>query len=97
MFIIWGWGKKTIKKYGQDIEQYACGNCGNAIFYELFKVRTWFTLFFIPMIPYSTKYLYLCPICQKGYELQKEAFNEKLQNMQNKLSLDAPRKEIDSI
>lgn len=30
---------------------------------------TWFTLFFIPVFPYSIKYFLSCPICQYGLTL----------------------------
>ena len=30
---------------------------------------TWFTLFFIPVFPYSIKYFLSCPVCQYGLTL----------------------------
>jgi hypothetical protein len=37
-------------------------------------MRTWFTLFFIPVIPYSSKYCITCPNCGSYEELSKEEF-----------------------
>lgn len=32
-------------------------------------MRTWFTLFFIPVIPYENKHILLCEICSNGVVL----------------------------
>jgi len=34
-------------------------------------MRTWFTLFFIPCVPYETKYWVGCPHCKYGYEVDE--------------------------
>lgn len=41
---------------------------------ELLKITTWFTLFFIPVIPYKTEYISVCPICNSLLHLSKEDF-----------------------
>ena len=33
--------------------------------------RRWFTLFFIPVIPYESGHLMICPVCGHGMELDK--------------------------
>jgi hypothetical protein len=38
------------------------------------KVTTWFTLFFIPVIPYKRRYLLACPVCGFAYILPKHEF-----------------------
>jgi len=39
-------------------------------------IRTWFTLFFIPIIPYKTKYVIGCPKCGSYIELTEEQFEK---------------------
>jgi len=34
-------------------------------------MRTWITLFFIPCIPYKTRYWVGCPHCKYGYEVDE--------------------------
>lgn len=66
MFIIWGWGKRTVALLG-TLGQEICPNCHNMVEMGYLRIRTWFTLFFIPVIPYSIKYI-MCPVCSKGVE-----------------------------
>ena len=75
MFIIWGFGHRTVKKYGQAAAA-ICGRCNNNVNRELVKITNWFTLFFIPIIPYKTRYYLSCPICGEAMELSKEEFFE---------------------
>jgi Fe2+ or Zn2+ uptake regulation protein len=71
MFIIFGWGHQTIKQYGATLP-IKCPNCNNSVFLHLVQTRTWFTLFFIPVIPYESKHYLLCEICGQGIELNGE-------------------------
>lgn len=66
--IIWGWGRRTVRRYGPVTYQ-KCPNCNNSNWFNLVGIRRWFTLFFIPIIPYSSKHLLLCPVCSRGQEL----------------------------
>ncbi len=75
MFIIFGWGRQTLKSFG-PVLKYHCDHCHNEKHWVLYCKRTWFTLFFIPVIPYSTEYLMLCPICKYGVKLEKNKFEE---------------------
>lgn len=59
MFFIFGWGKTTVTDYGSLNASY-CGNCNNMSSKHLIKIRKWFTLFFIPVIPYESNYQILC-------------------------------------
>jgi len=78
MFIIWGFGKITRKVVG-GVGSRTCNYCNTQSMWQLCIVRTWFTLFFIPLIPYSTKYCISCPNCKSFVELSKEEF-EKFKN-----------------
>ncbi len=81
MFILFGWGKKTTKDYGETYP-IKCSNCNNDIYSKLVNIKTWFTLFFIPIIPYSSKYYLLCNICSSGIELKGESV-EKAKSLNN--------------
>ena len=68
MFFLFGWGHRTTNEQGPTIP-IECPNCSNQTWLHLLSYRTWFTLFFIPIIPYESKNLLLCPVCTKGVEL----------------------------
>ncbi|KAJ7360803.1 hypothetical protein DFH08DRAFT_842292 [Mycena albidolilacea] len=40
-----------------------CPKCNNASVHSA-KATTWFELFWVPLIPFSTKHIWLCQICQ---------------------------------
>ena len=68
--IIFGWGRRTRTDHGVS-RTYTCNNCRNVNRFRLLTVKKWFTLFFIPVIPYETTHLELCPICQSGRKIAK--------------------------
>jgi len=88
MFLIIGFGNQTSKEYGVMPEQ-LCGRCRNQTARPLTKVTSWFTLFFIPLIPYKSKYMLVCPICNDPRELDKFEFEELVKNI-------APREDRDN-
>ena len=67
-FVIFGWGKQTTTEYG-PVMPVTCSHCNNEVYWHLTRTRVWFTLFFIPIIPYESKHNLLCPICSWGIEL----------------------------
>ncbi len=71
--IIFGWGKRTVKEHGEAYP-INCSNCNNQSFFKLVSIKTWFTVFFIPIISYKLENLLICPICNNGYELDKNNF-----------------------
>ena len=73
MPIIFGWGRQKVKDFG-PIHRHDCSNCGNTAFWNLYVVTTYFSLFFIPVIPYSVKRYLNCPICGNHIEIAKEQF-----------------------
>ncbi len=82
--IIYGWGKTTDKIVGEyPPSQCPNQNCGAWIGRQLIKRRTWFTLFWIPLIPYKTEYILMCPNCKVGSLLDKAQFNELAQALKN--------------
>jgi len=71
MPIIFGWGKQTTWNVGPVFRQ-RCSHCNNEEYWVLLRRTTWFSLFFIPIIPYKTQWWLLCPICKYGLELKPE-------------------------
>lgn len=73
--IFFGWGHQTTKNYGPTFKN-RCSHCNNEEYWILNRLITWFTLYFIPVIPYEYKYFLSCPICQYGLVLNKEQINQ---------------------
>lgn len=73
--IIFGWGHQTIKQIGIAFKQ-LCGHCHNEDYWILTRIMTWFTLFFIPIFPYSIKYFLSCPVCKYGLNLDDKQVDE---------------------
>ena len=71
--IIWGYGKVTRNRIGGVFKK-KCEHCNVDLVWELCKRTTWFTLFFIPIIPYQVVYCIECPICGSYIEITKERF-----------------------
>ena len=59
--------KGTAKVLG--VLAYVCGICGNEAAQRLVERRRWFTLFFIPLFPFSTKHVITCAYCGGGTEI----------------------------
>lgn len=73
--IIFGWGRQTIKQIGIAFKQ-MCNHCHNEDYWVLTRITTWFSLFFIPVIPYSIKHFLSCPVCQYGLTLDSKQLEE---------------------
>ena len=78
MFIVWGTRSKD-KDLGQSQVAYECEHCNNVSHYRIFRRRNWFTIFWIPIIPLSTKYFIACPICNFGQQIKKSEALDKVQ------------------
>ena len=79
MFFIIGLGSQTRKEYGKTPAQ-LCGRCHNNTKRAIAKVTSWFSLFFIPIFPYKSQYLLVCPICGNARELEEEEFADLVRN-----------------
>ena len=73
--IIFGWGRQTIKQIGVAFKN-LCNHCHNEDYWILTRIMTWFTLFFIPVFPYSIKYFLSCPICKYGLVLGQKQIDQ---------------------
>lgn len=71
--IIFGFGKVTHAFKGGLFSR-RCNFCNLDQIWQLCVMRTWFTLFFIPVIPYKTTYCITCPNCKSYVEITKEEY-----------------------
>lgn len=69
--IIFGIGDKKAQLLG-TIGMMDCPRCNNTSEWPIHKERSYFSLFFIPLIPYSTRYLLSCPVCRETREITEE-------------------------
>ncbi len=69
--LIFGFGKKTFKVLGET-EKKVCKKCNNERKFKYIEEKTWFSLFFLPVIPYKTRKLFICPVCSMGFEVKGE-------------------------
>jgi hypothetical protein len=77
MFFIFGWGKETVKDRGWSSAK-KCSSCERIAPQALVEVTTWFTLFFIPVIPTGKKRVLACQTCGVGTVFPKEEFEREL-------------------
>ena len=82
MFLIIG--TRRISKVFGAWERARCNRCDNISEWLLVRVTDWLALFFIPIIPFSTSYYEQCPVCKGAVRLSKEAFMEKVGDMNRK-------------
>ncbi|HMK92319.1 MAG TPA: zinc-ribbon domain-containing protein [Thermoleophilia bacterium] len=72
MFIIFGFGRRTIRVLGFTGVR-LCPNCRNSSQWKVLLIRTWFTLFFVPVIPYESRHVAMCPVCSRGVQVDAQA------------------------
>lgn len=70
--IIFGWGRGKSTDHGPVLPT-TCSNCKNQTWLHYVSSKKWFSLFFIPLIPYGHRHLLLCPICTRGILLFSDA------------------------
>lgn len=80
--IIFGWGKVTKKRLGTVMSK-ACNFCNSYSTWDLCIMRTWFTLFFIPIIPYKKQYCISCSNCGSYIPLNKNQFSKIKSDLEN--------------
>ncbi len=76
MIVIAGAGPKMEKFKSTKTEH--CYHCRNNSRWILQKTRYFITLFFLPVVPFRTEYLYYCPICGYSKTLTKKEFEQKV-------------------
>lgn len=63
--IIWGW-RRSSKDLGECVGA-TCQTCENRVVLHLLLLKTFFTLFFIPLIPLRFKRTLVCPVCRTSF------------------------------
>jgi hypothetical protein len=81
--MIFGWGKVT-KKRVAPMFQKECSHCNTNHTWYLTVVKTWFTLFFVPIIPYENMYCIMCPSCGSYIKITKADFEQMKLEYQSK-------------
>ena len=69
MFFLLGVRRKE-KTIGQ-VER-PCSKCARPTVHTALELKSWFTLFFIPVIPFGTTYLTRCNFCGTKYKTTDE-------------------------
>ena len=59
-----------------------CGICHTPAAQAVVRIKTFFTLFFIPLIPVGTKYRSTCTLCGGTIELSKDQADQAMVTMQ---------------
>ncbi|MCP4425110.1 MAG: zinc-ribbon domain-containing protein [Chloroflexi bacterium] len=68
MFIIFGTRQRTVKDREASTTTSRCGYCQQITQFEPVKIRTYFALFFVPLIPLEKgKLAYRCTSCQTKF------------------------------
>ena len=70
---IYGWGRQIRNEFG-PLFMRLCTHCNNEQYWNLSSVSVWFTIFFIPVIPYKFIRRIYCPVCSYGFELDSDKF-----------------------
>ena len=74
MIFIFGFNHQINFNAGPLAEE-TCTKCNVRDFWNLEKTTFWFTVFFIPLIPYKTSYFKRCTSCNFQLPLEKEEYN----------------------
>jgi len=78
---LFGWGKKTRKDLAKTHES-KCPNCNTIDFLYLCSIKTWMTVFYIPIIPYGFEYFMYCKRCLHGFGINANQL-DKVKKMKN--------------
>lgn len=73
--MIFGW-RRDVQRLA--VLTLVCGNCGNPAAHVLHKMVTKFTLFFVPLIPLSTKHSLQCTWCGTESSIAAQQVDELL-------------------
>jgi len=75
MFFLFGWGHQIKRDFGPVLMN-KCSHCNNEGYMRLKRISEWFTLFFVPIIPYKIQSYLICPICEYGFQLDGEKYKK---------------------
>ncbi|MDQ1465864.1 MAG: hypothetical protein QOH10_279 [Actinomycetota bacterium] len=71
MLLIFGM-RNRVQQHGPCVAA-SCPRCHNEVVLTYLVVTRWFTLFFVPLIPFGRRRMLMCPICSWQREVTKEA------------------------
>lgn len=77
MFIVFNFADQKIKHLG-DAGFMDCPRCANTANWPIHRCKTYFSLFWIPFIPYKTEYLLSCPVCRETRVIEESEKNRLL-------------------
>ncbi len=69
--IIFGYRAGKRKDLGEALPV-RCPRCNNSTFYRYMSVTSWFSLFFIPVIPLKRRDYLVCPVCTRALSLRRD-------------------------
>lgn len=64
-------GLKTRNKDYGEAYQLECPRCTNQVLFHGYKERTWFHIFWIPLIPWFATRGFVCPVCSHMIETDR--------------------------
>jgi endogenous inhibitor of DNA gyrase (YacG/DUF329 family) len=82
MLLIVGFGRRKKRDHG-EVLRVKCPRCSNTVMYRHTHTRTWFTLYFIPVLPYRSERRLECPICSHGVKIYRGEVEEVGQGRMN--------------
>jgi hypothetical protein len=71
-----------------------CGICHAPAAQAVVKIRTFFTFFFIPLIPVGTKYRSTCTLCGGTIELNKAQADQAIATMNQQRAQAQPQEQL---
>ncbi len=80
MFIIYG--TRTLKKRKFTIKETQCPICSERGF-SIMKVTKFFSLFYLPLIPYSSDKFVTCNSCNIGFEINSNEYKDLKESKDN--------------
>lgn len=66
-----GFGPRRPNDRG-EVAPALCPNCGNHVTFHLLEMRSWFSLFFVPLVPGRARHAVTCPVCHYGIFVEGE-------------------------
>jgi hypothetical protein len=69
--IIFGYRGGKRKDLGEALP-IRCPHCNNSTLYRYMSVTSWFSLFFVPVIPLKRRDYLVCPVCTHAVPLRKD-------------------------
>jgi len=76
-FVIFGL-KRRDSDHGPAMPAH-CERCRNDVFLHPYGWRTWFHIFWIPLIPWTATRTLTCPVCAEGIEISEPSYERSIE------------------